>query len=844
MLPSFATSAGAQAERAVVIYKPSGSEPAPGCRGDIDLKFQELYGLKVNGKGDVRLLHGVTSTSGAHGVSRDDFEDGKSVDLKNLAALTWLDGVIFAETSAGARRVVAVPSNLKPDKEVVRAIRDFYNVPLEGELREDRSKKKVSVSLATMWRILFLRKGELTEEALFQHALRENKTALWKAYLRTNTSHRTQEARNGLFDTLLACSKSALEEFQKGDLNAAANARAFADGAEQIRADETVEQWKAAMDGAVDHVAKSIADAKKHWQTENWDVAVDLAGTLERYFDDDPELARAHEESVQRSHGLHLQAAKKLSGDGDLQKALQEFDIALKRLPSSLEAQQGKKAATVQLALRESQALRGKGLSVEARTLLLARLAEPDYANEPLLVEELRKASCERAAELYNKAEKLVIAATNPVNAASKPAPAARRAVRAAKPAPPTPPTLKRIMAATDEGPFKQARELMQEALGMCETESCAELLSRVDRALGAWHVEQAKRSIKRGAYGTAYLLLSAADQFDSELEEVPSLLEQARVGIEQKAGIDFSVVCRDRTLGGRWSHFLEDLDQAVQAGVRNSGLSVAFLEGGSRTQSAVLASAGSRLKVSLQVQLTRGDIKVSTSPRRVTSEYVFPNPDYETLKSYEDSAENNYKSCRKTSGDAVCQELRSQWQSYRQRREKTPKCNSREYEYRERDISALGEMEVTLTLQDSLGGAARPPDTLKAQVQEACTERTGVRSDDKSNSDQCQGLLARVLGKPITNQNCNIRDEDSYSRQMVEKIRAELETVARAALRDFTSRYVRHAEATAMDRESATEKLITFVFMSTDKTSPEVTAALAAIRAADEDLRFEGVGR
>ncbi|MEO0247999.1 MAG: hypothetical protein ABIN58_00365 [candidate division WOR-3 bacterium] len=800
-----------QNKKAVVILKPTTSPPdAMSCEQNTEIQYLTLYDLKINGKKDVRMAPSLATAKEQYPVSRNVYDQTRSSDLKNLTKIEWRGEILHAESGAGSP-TVCLPSDLKLDKQTTRPLRELYSVTVEGAVREGKSKRKQTITLRSISKIYLLNETELSEEGLFRHASEENDVGQWKAYLRIPGNHRKDEASSALHKSLLNCAEGALDAFEKGKFKAIELARNAALEAQSVVNDESTRSFLEKVDDARSKVSDVITQVIALSQAEKWDECTEVMEPVRKYKGEHEQLSTAINMCLERSHALHLAAGKQALQGNRLEEALKEFEVALNRLPDSTEAKQGRYEAIVRITVRDSKGLRQRARSCEARELVAKKLSEPDYRNEPRLTDELAPASCECSNQIYTQARQLVTTAQGRPRPISNP---------------------------TDKKSFKDAREKLVQATGMCvENGPAKELLQTVNGQLGGYHVTEARRALTRKASGTAYLHLSAAQMFTPENDEAARLLQEARDLFAQKARIGIGVVIRDRTNQRSYDIAQQLAGEAESALVRSRLANVTVLERDSAEQwLRQLMSGGRPREGEMNVVIFSGDLREAaverraSDPRQVSVQYKIKNPDYESLKQSEKETEKQYNQCRKTNPEAACAYLRDQLNSIRVQLNRTEKCLRYDSYYTEQQILASGQMKLSLNVIDATSYQTRLVGDVSDGFRDQCTARWGVPERD----DWC-GFF-----DVYRNQECRLPDDQTYFERMNEKVKAETRSKVIGALREFLRSFFERAKGKPPD--AALEDYITFVFLITNKTSPEFKEALEFIKSRDEDLRTDGI--
>src|ERR1051326_6537258 len=411
---------------AVLILKPAtASTDKLQCQGGADPKVVVLYNLKIGGKSDIRLGGGSVGDQ----ISHDALSKMRTAKLKDLSKLQWRGAVLYA-TSVADQPMVCLP-DAKLNRHGSAPIATLYsNAQLEGEIREGKTKQKPTVPLSSVWKIYLYPSGPNQDDAVFRHAQEENNFGQWSFYLKTVSSYKVDEAQNGLAQASGACVDSALEQFRNGSYSAIDAAEKLAQKMVELSGNSAdANSHLADVKREKQKVADTISRGTELAKSEKYDDALTTWEPMRKYLNDTAarEFRDVYQKSLKSSHDEHITRAQKLVGEKalgapGLQLALQEYRIALARLPDSTEAQKGKREMEIQIALGESKRLREQHDAAKAREVLLVPYRE--YKDDARLIEELKGASCELSAQLYDKAKPLVAPTAAPAKPSSSTRPA------------------------------------------------------------------------------------------------------------------------------------------------------------------------------------------------------------------------------------------------------------------------------------------------------------------------------------------------------------------------------------------------------------------------------------
>ncbi|HEV2765264.1 MAG TPA: hypothetical protein VGV38_19935, partial [Pyrinomonadaceae bacterium] len=525
-------SARAQGKQAVVLLKAPGAQAAgTGCDGTAEISYQTVYDFKINNEDEMRLLPALASAGAAASVTRKDYESSGKSKLRDLHALRWgQDGVLYVASVAEQTPVPAVPSNMKPQKNADLPLTSFYSVVLTGEAREGKQKRRLSLPLRDVAKIYFVPEGAAINDVLFKHAAEEKSVALWEAYLKRTSNYRAAEANTFMREALVVCAKGDLEGFARGDYNSLEKARQRAGRAQSVRDDETTRQLALTIRQSQEKVDRAREQVEQLVRADKWDDAINAAAPIKIYLTTWPDLNKLYNHALKQSHEMHYFEGDKALRAGNLDAARSECTTAWQRLPDSAMALKCVCEARNLIALRDSTSRRQQNRPAQAKELLEAQLADADCPNDARVAAALKETNCEYARQLLAEARHLVLAGGG-VPAAVRPAPA-RPPVRRGAPgrgraaaaangtnarplvsAAPVSVALKPITA-QNKKEFREARAKLLSASQLCPDEAVRVTLEAANRRLAEFCIEEARKALQRGHFGTGYVCLQTAQEY------------------------------------------------------------------------------------------------------------------------------------------------------------------------------------------------------------------------------------------------------------------------------------------------------------------------------------------
>lgn len=825
--------AQAQGKQAVIILR-TAENNAPGCDGQAQLSYQIINGPKVNNQEEVRLLTFAPGASATSVVSRKSYEDATKIKLKDLSALKWnQDGLLYGLTGNG--QLLAVPNEMKPQKDATLTLSSFYGVNLTGEIREGKKKRQAAVPLRSIWKIYFVTEGAAINDTLFKHAAEENSVALWEAYLKATSNYRADEARNLMHDALLVCARSDLSLFRGGDYGANERARERASKALSIREDETGKGLLAEIQKARETVDAVRAQAEKLINDSKWDDGITTAEPIKIYLATWPALKERYNYALQQSHTQHLFTGSEALKANQIETALRECSIAWQRVSTSAPARQCMCESRTLVTLRDEKNLRAQRHPKDAKLAIEKELADADCTRDVRLEGELRLTNCEYAQQLWSEAQQLMGRSVAPRAAATTTNPRATGRRRGAGGAPTVQRTNAgaRIVNAQNLQSFREARARLLEAHSLCgDNSAVGETLEAANRSLSDYCLTEARRAFGRSAVATAYTYLQSAQIYTPNDQTVHGLLEEAREKVREQTRVKIGVVIDDRSRSGSGAG---EIAAELESVAGETGLASTLLL--DREQAAAaLRSIQSGRQLSAPTVIFYGDLLAAGARREdnrhmVRSSYSYENPDWKSADRVHDDLNRTYKDCKKVNGEAGCTAQRAEVDRARAYRDQFRRYIEVPYEYEENTITLRGAAQMSFRAVDSVSRSTQVAEMLEAAVGGQCVERNGVRSDDRN----------RFAG--ATNQSCNVADEGAYVSQMIAKIKRDAHLRATAYLQQLPQSYYARARGAA-NRQQAVEDYLFYLFLTRDKTGEQAASALQFVSAFDPELKSDGVLR
>lgn len=817
----------AQGKQAIIILR-AGDGAAAGCEGNTEVNYQVLYDVKLNNKEEVRLLTLPGSSTSAT-VSRKMYEDSAKRKLRDLYALKWnKDGVLGAFSVADQPPLVAIPDDLKPQKNIDPALSSFYSTMLSGEAREGKQKRKVDLALRTVWKVFFVPEGAPLNDSLFNHAADEANVAIWEAYLKKTNNYRGSEANAKMRDALIECARSDVKRFVAGDYASLAKARDRVARTQSIKDDEVTRQLATDIRQEQQKVEDARTKAEQLIKDGKWDDAIEATEPIKKYLDTWPELNQMYNHTLEQSHEIHLNAGDKSFLANQLEDSLKDCSMAQSRLPNSAKALMCVCRARTEIALRDSKKNRQIKRPKDAKELLDKQIADSECKQDPRMAVELKGAKCEYAQQLYAEGRQLLGvggAAPRPAGprrrgAASAPAPAANTNVNV------------KLITMQNKKDFRDAREKLVLASELCGDNDIQSLLAAANRNLSEFCISEARKALQRNDNGTAYVYLQKAQGYAPENATVSELLAQAKEKFQEQTRVNVGAAFANRSGNGNADGLLHEVAAGVESASTEAGLAQPTVLGGEGAVSSLRAIQAGRPLDSPTViffgELLTAGVRVDRNSFSVSSSFSYPNAERERWDRSIDVKNKELDNCKKQLGEAGCTSVRAQRDEMRAYRDKLPRRLEQAYSYSQTDFRLQGATRLSFRSTDSISRATSAAETLSDEVSAQCQQREGVRDNDTHGA---------------SNNICRIDDEGTYLSQMFNKIRNEAHLRAVESLRGLPSSYYRRAQSSA-NKQQAIESYLRFLFLTINKSGSEAEQAKAFLTAYDPELSTDGVLR
>lgn len=807
-----------QGKQAIVVLRSNTPASATGCEGTSEIATTVLFDVRLNTKEELRLL---SSTSY---VSREVYEKSSKTKLRDLFSLKWgNDGVLYAQSIVGQSAFVAVPENMKPQKNVNQPLSAFYGVNISGEAREGKQKRKVDLALRSIWKVYFVPEGASFNDTLFNHAADEASVALWETYLQKTNNYRAAEANSKMRDALVVCSRADLTRFVDGDYHALAKARDKATRAQSVREDETTRQLLADIRGAQKQVEDARGKSEQLIKAEKWDEAIDASEPIKKYLDTWPDLNQMYNHALEQSHAIHLNAGNKLLTTNQYDGALADCSIARSRLPNSSEALACICRARTEIALRDEKKSRQISKPKEAKEILERQIADSECKADPRLSVELKGAKCEYAAQLYDQAKQQLGGGASVATG-----PRRRRGTAAAAAASGN--VSVKGITMLNKKDFREARDKLILATELCPDEGIRSLLASTNRRLSDFCVSEAKSALARNNDGTAYVYLQSAQIYTADDATVASMLLETRERFQQRTRVSVGTAFDSSVRSEAAGILMNEVNDAIRSAATESGLSQAVILDDDQSAGSARAIQAGRALESPTIIFTgtvlAAGVDVTADNRSVPSSYSYDNERWKAADREHDAVNEQYKNCRKQPG-ADCSGLANRVGQLRAYRDQFPRTITEQYYYRENVIRMTGGARMSVRPNDSITRSVHETANLQAADQWQCIERSGVNPRDYSARDS----------------NCPPPDRGAFFGTLVAKIKREAHMAAVAELRNLPFSYYKRAQSTP-NRQQSVEDYLRFIFLTRDKSSAEAEQAKSFLLAYDPELKTDGIIR
>lgn len=798
----------------IILQAPLPTDSVQYCRGVIETKYEVVRNLKINGRSEVRA-EPVRNDSHQQPITRQEYEHAKSVNIKDLAQLEIRDGVLYGLSSSN-ETLLLFPQDKKPEKNSPIPLLELFKVSVDGQSAQPKSKEKQNLDLQNIWKIFNLGGNDKPESALFLHVAQENKAAFWKGYLKDVSEYKLTEAVAGLRDTLSQCVNDSLARFANGSYAALKDAEAEALESKGVEDSSATQALMARVEAEKKNLVDLIAQASNLTQEGKWDDALTALDPLKKYLGQLRELDSAFTLANDGSYELHLHVAKDNLHRNKPAEALKEYEVALSRKPDSSEAQSGRKEALITKTVADSRRLRQLKKPGNAREQILSVLAtEKPLSDDMKLAAELKLASCEFSAQLLSDAQKLVLSPTK---------------------------NLRPILTEVIETAFVEAHEKLKTAEDACTSKTAVTLLDRVTISLVGFHLEHSRRAKGRGLFALALLHSQTALYYSPDNADANALKEQMDKTVHDRVRVKVGVKLRDISPDHSCGQEASALRQMVESQIASS---IYDLLEPDQTETFYRTPQSQRPP---NYALILGDVSSCSVQRTVQeqpiqSKYRVSNPAYSDIKNAEQNAEQQYRNCRSTYGDANCGPAQQNFEAIRDQRRNTQEWLKYDYTYTVRATTLYGKESVSLQVLSSSNPNSVGP--LQEEIRDQCVEEVGVRDDDDARSGvvgMISNAVTNVLAARHAGQNhCPLSEDEQYRSNLQHNIQQRLPLAIPFPLARVANHYLKHARQ-VNDRDVALDNYVTALIATSSVQSPEFKEAIQGIKSQSPTLRLEAL--
>jgi len=779
------------------------------CQSTIETNYQAFRNLKINGKSEVR---GEPVPPEGHGqpVTRQEYEHAKALNIKDFIQLEVRDGVLYGLTNSG-ETLLLFPQDKKPEKNSPVALTEMYKVPVEAQNPQPKSKEKQTLNLQTVWKIINLNANDKIESALFLHVAQENKAAFWKGYLKNVSDFKLPEALTGLRDALSQCVNDSLAAFAVGSYSALKDAETEALEAKGIEDSPSTQALVDKVQSERKKFQEVLAQASTMIQADKWDDALTALEPEKKYLGQFTDLDSTFKSANDKSYEFHINDANAALQKNALADALREYETALTRKPDSFEAQSGRRESLIRKAIADSKQLRAQKKPGEARTRLLAlTTAEARTGDDARIAAELKQASCEFSGQMQSEAQKVVLAPT------------------------------KRLKPLTEalEKSYIEAFDRLARANEACATKAITDLLSQIRKRLADFHLEHARMAESRGALATALLYGQAAMRYAPN-PEASSTVDQMSRRLQDNLRVRVGVILRDATNGRSCQNDVAYFAQALQSQLTTDFILL------DRPQTQVLLQTPQSQRPINQIlllgQVQYCSIQRNTADQQVPSKYRVQNPDYQNMRNSEQAAEQQYKSCRSTYGEANCGAAKSNFESIKSQRHNMQEWLLYDYNFTSRTTSLRGNLSLELQVVTSSGLQKFGP--FQQQIQDQCLEELDIRDDDITKVGWF-GTVSPILQQIMqakSKSHCPLNGDEQYKSLMQQNVEQNLRIVVPEQIGRIPREYLKRAREGA-NQQTALENYAMFLLSNVPKGPKETEEAVNVIKSHHNDLQPENL--
>jgi tetratricopeptide (TPR) repeat protein len=779
----------AQKTKAIVLIPRS----SPG-----EFDYVALQKLKVNGKSEIRNAEALGQTGD---IQKSAYGKLPKMPLESLVKIELANGKLTGFVTSN-RGFPILPDDFDFQKANILSRSAFAaGIMIEGEGRDQTPKGKKLIPIGQIARIYIVPENTTLDEVAYRNAVEGDNLDVFRVFFKAfSGSPRTNSARTEFHTRLIAAARRDFGRFRLGAYAGLQMAAQSLDEADSVLPDDPESrQLRAELAHAEAELRAAIVRGQGLLAAGDADAAVGAFEQLSRYSAEVVEIRDAYERSLAESSRQHQQKGLAEMNNGRLEDARREYELALKRLPNSADAQRGHNEVTIRIGLRDAEQASAQKDFV--RALDQVRNLEKSFSSDSRIIELGRSVRRARSDQLYQQAV----------------------------------PSFTETTIDSVEVERRQLRGLttLKEAESLSATDAVRNGIATIEKRLAAHYIATAKKALARpdgAGLATAYLYLARATTYDHGQTELQPLLNDARDGFAKKATI--AVAFRIRDLARGEVNFPVDLEAEISRSVNNARLPGIVLVDRDTFRDLIveddvirrLSQAGGKTNVQRAAALIAADVTANTvrsqnQPSSRPSEYVadeFDNPEFLELDRQVDRLDGEMKSCRKQFGrdHPSCRDIEREKKVFSDRRDGVPKTTEviRPYNFVERRIHIDTDVRVSYRFLDSLTNRAAQDVVEHSQTVDG-TEISGALPKDRN------GIVDRSINAPEPRDLLQ-KTQDVVKERLIARILQYC--------RQLPNAYYESAVAAASrgDEAAAIENYALFLFAGTEKEGPEAKRA------------------
>jgi hypothetical protein len=345
-------------------------------------------------------------------------------------------------------------------------------------------------------------------------------------------------------------------------------------------------------------------------------------------------------------------------------------------------------------------------------------------------------------------------------------------------------------------------------------------------------HLQSAKRTLASGLVGTALLHAQAANKYVPSVAD--GLLPELKSRVDQKTQVRVGITFR--SVGGDPN--CVPLVSMLNDNVRQS-LSASFTFVSEEEATALLGNRSGSSSPFVIVVGTASSCRISRheDTQNVPSRYQEQNSDYDNAQQAVQVADQQFKDCKRTYGEAGCGGAKSNLDSAHTRLKSTPQWSKHDYSYVQKVYSAIGD--VRLNLQVVEASSSKAPDQVTLSVQDSCSEKEGFRDDDEGQSGWLGSVstaLNALADAKLKRVSCPLESDSEYYARMLTEVTTKSDTAIKSGVSSFPQDMLAKAERST-NEDTKIEDYALYI-LSNPGEGADLNAAVSKLRAITEDLQ------